>query len=419
MAIPPPPGPHQPEGPYPPQGPPYPPPGTPYVPPGNPYPQGPYQQQPYVNPYPQPYQQWGQGYSPFNRPVPVNGLAITSLVLGIVCCVPALGLILGVIALGQIKRRGERGKGLAIGGIVMSSLGTALLVLSLATGGAHDFWEGFKDESRDSSGNGVTFSVGKGECFDSPSGSLEGEAYDVDKVPCAGDHQAEVFANFKIPEGGYPGDGKISETADDKCYALQNVYAMDSWAIPDDVDVYYFTPTEDSWSLGDREVTCMFGNTDEKGSLKGTLRCDDTTLGADQLAYLQADGILYDALDTAPDEEYVEDDLPGHKEWATRVAKALGDQTELLRAHQWSAADEQPVTDQAKALDQARKEWKQAAKAADADAFYTHYDSAGRLLEGSRAVTARKALGLATTPPSDGGDSGGGGQGSGGSSSEV
>jgi hypothetical protein len=330
-------------------------------------------------------------------------------VLGILCCLPGVGLILGVIALAQIKRRGERGRGLAIGGIVMSSIGLALLVIAFATGGAHDFWEGLKDGTRNARGNGVTFSVQKGECFNAPGGSLEGEAYDVDKVPCSGKHQAEVFANFRLPGGGYPGDAAIGRKADEGCYALRSTYAMDSWAIPDDVDVYYFTPTRQSWVYGDREVTCMFGNTDEKSTLTGTLRRDATSLTGDQVAYLQADAVLYKALDTAPDAEYVEDDLPGHRKWASRVATALADQTRRLRSHAWQGGAGQPVAGQVRALEQAREEWRKAAEAADADTFYAHYDRGSALLEGRAAVTARKALGLATTPPSRGTDGGGGG----------
>ncbi len=68
----------------------------------------------------------------------------------------------------------------------------------------------------------------------------------------------------------------------------------------------------------------------------------------------------------------------------------------------------QPVAGQAKALDQAREEWRKAARAADADALYSHYDRGSALLEGRAAVTARKALGLATTPPAREADGGGG-----------
>jgi hypothetical protein len=37
---------------------------------------------------------------------PMSGLAIGSLITGILCCIPPLGLILGAVALGQIKKKG-------------------------------------------------------------------------------------------------------------------------------------------------------------------------------------------------------------------------------------------------------------------------------------------------------------------------
>jgi hypothetical protein len=219
-----------------------------------------------------------------------------------------------------------------------------------------------------------------------------------------------------LPDGGYPGDSAVGRKADSRCYALQGTYAMDVWAIPDDVDVYYFTPTRESWAFGDREVTCMLGNTDEHATLTGSLRRDATTLTGDQMAYLRADRVLYAALDTAPDAEYVEDDLPGHKQWAARVAAALSDQTGQLRARTWQGGAGRPVAGQADALERAREECRKAAAASDAATFSVHYDRGSALIEGHAAVTARKALGLAVTPPShgaDGGGSGGGGTDSG------
>ncbi|MER6087231.1 DUF4190 domain-containing protein [Streptomyces bluensis] len=416
MAIPPPPGPQQPQepqGPYPPpQGQTPPPPGQ-YLPPpgpGQPYGVGPGQ------PYGYPHQPWGQGYSPYSRPAPVNGFAIAALVLGILCFLPLVGLVLGIVGLVQIKKKGERGKGMAVSGIVLSSIGALLMTVFFATGGARAFWEGFEEAARE---NGTTFSVEKGECFDAPNGSLEGYAYDVDTVPCDGEHDAEVFANFEIPGADYPGDDELTETADEKCYDLADAYAMDSWALPEYVDVYYFTPTRQSWSAGDREVTCMFGSTDENTGLTGSLRKDDSVLTGDQLAYLAAEVLYNDALDTAPAGEYVEDDLPGHKEWATRVAGALDEQATKLRAHGWSDDAEQPVAAHADALERAREQWEKAARAADADVFYEHYDKAYELVDGTTAVTARKVLGLAVTPPSYGEEGGGGTGGGSESAKEV
>ncbi|WUO29531.1 DUF4190 domain-containing protein [Streptomyces sp. NBC_00286] len=393
VAIPPPPGPQQP-------------PGGQYPPPP-----GPYGAQPGPGQGPYGYQPWGQHppYAPFPPPpASLNGFAIAALVLGILCFLPLIGLILGLIALVQIKKKGERGKGMAIAGVILSSLGTAFLVFAFASGGAAKFWEGFKEGARE----GATFSVDKGECFDTPGGSLEGMAYDVEKVPCAGKHDGEVFANFQMDDGDYPGDAAINQAADDKCYTLQHAYAMDSWAVPENIAIYYFTPTRQSWDLGDREISCLFGNTDASAGLTGSLRNDETTLDADQLAYLKADQIHNEAMESAPAEAYPEDDLPGHKQWATRVSGALTEQVDMLRAHDWDAEAQGPVATLVKDLDTARKEWQQAAKATDPDTFYEHYEKGATLTDPQQAVTARKALGLATDPPryyEDGEDAGGGG----------
>ena len=103
------------------------------------------------------------------------------------------GLVLGVIALVQIKKKGQSGKALAITGSILSSLGLALWVTVLATGGLSDAWEGFKKGASE----GATFSVVKGQCFDAPGESLEGLTYDVDQVPCAGEHDGEVFGEVQ------------------------------------------------------------------------------------------------------------------------------------------------------------------------------------------------------------------------------
>lgn len=58
----------------------------------------------------------------------VNGLAIASLVVSLTCCGP-VGAILGIVSLGQIKRTGEQGRGMAIAGIVLGVLGTLAALL--------------------------------------------------------------------------------------------------------------------------------------------------------------------------------------------------------------------------------------------------------------------------------------------------
>lgn len=105
--------------------PPPPPPGYPAYPPPPPG----YQATP-------PTSGWGDDtMSAYDRPAVTNtnGLAIASLVssvVGLLCGIGSLiGIILGVIALNQIKQTGQGGHGLAVAGIVV---GAASMVISLA-----------------------------------------------------------------------------------------------------------------------------------------------------------------------------------------------------------------------------------------------------------------------------------------------
>ena len=73
---------------------------------------------------PQPYGPpgWGPGW-----PRPTNTLAILALVLAFVFA-PA-GLVLGVVARRQIRQTGEEGDGLALAGIIIGAIATALFAL--------------------------------------------------------------------------------------------------------------------------------------------------------------------------------------------------------------------------------------------------------------------------------------------------
>lgn len=111
--------------------------GQPPVPPQEPqgYPgqQGQPQQPPvYAPPPANPYGQVPT--NPYYAPPPIvqppyNGMAIGGFVLAcvslVLCCLPItaiVGLVLSIISMPQIDQRGERGKGLAIAGIVLNAL---------------------------------------------------------------------------------------------------------------------------------------------------------------------------------------------------------------------------------------------------------------------------------------------------------
>ena len=77
----------------------------------------------------------GSYYSP--PPQSTNGLAIASLVLGIVGFLvyfgfgvtPILALVFGYVGRKQIRQRGQNGSGLAIAGIVLGWIGITLIVV--------------------------------------------------------------------------------------------------------------------------------------------------------------------------------------------------------------------------------------------------------------------------------------------------
>ncbi|MES4889736.1 hypothetical protein [Streptomyces sp. NPDC096012] len=101
----------------------------------------------------------------------------------------------------------------------------------------------------------------------------------------------------------------------------------------------------------------------------------------------------------------MEDELPGHKAWAGRVSAAPAGQARVLHAHDWAARACGPVIAPAARLDTARAQWAKTAGAENGDTFcgrhdfYERYDTAMQLVAPRQAVTARKALGPATTPP--------------------
>ncbi|WP_245835829.1 DUF4190 domain-containing protein [Mycobacterium rhizamassiliense] len=76
----------------------------------------------------------GPGYPPPGQPAAgTNTLAIASLVsslLGWLCGIgPILGLIFGFIALNQIKKTGEGGRGLALAGIIIGAIAIVLGII--------------------------------------------------------------------------------------------------------------------------------------------------------------------------------------------------------------------------------------------------------------------------------------------------
>ncbi|WP_326588618.1 DUF4190 domain-containing protein [Streptomyces sp. NBC_01294] len=261
-----------------------------------PYPQsgqpGPYGQPGQPGPYGQPGQPGdpGQPYAggPQGWHVPpqsqkTNALAIVAFVMSIVCALPLVPLILGIIALSQIRSRGEKGKGFAVAAIVIHGVTLALTAVLVVLGIAGALGDG-PSPKRDTSGQVTDSGSSKvsdirlGDCFNTDDNLAEYEDKDggqaslsVRIVPCEQAHQGEAYSVFELEEGPYPGTEKVVSIVEEKCAgpALTTYVGKDA-KLSDKLEVYYYYPQSTTWILGDREVTCFIG--DASGSSTGSVR---------------------------------------------------------------------------------------------------------------------------------------------------
>ena len=77
------------------------------------------------------------GYGGYPPPQRTNGMAVASMVLGILWIYwigSILALVFGYIARSQIRERGESGSGMAVAGIVLGWVGVGILLILLLFG---------------------------------------------------------------------------------------------------------------------------------------------------------------------------------------------------------------------------------------------------------------------------------------------
>ncbi|MEW1722931.1 septum formation family protein [Streptomyces sp. NPDC093109] len=260
--------------------------------------------------------------------------------------------------------------------------------------GLSDAVDSAKDGAKTVARQRSVFSLDIGDCYN-PTGKATETAYAVEIVPCDEAHEGQVVGEFAIDKGKeYPGEDGVSTIADNRCPAEAQKYAADTWALPKGVALFYYTPTKESWATGDRAVSCTY--TAEKGTFSGSLNTAKT-LKPEQHTYLKGSNAVYEALwANQPEKDTVEDDLAGYKAQAKAVTAALDTHIKGMDGIEGTETGKLRT-----ALTKAAGNWKKAANAADADAFYIAYDSAFTGIDPNKSVAARKELGLATTVPAD------------------
>ncbi|MEU0577007.1 septum formation family protein [Streptomyces griseoincarnatus] len=276
----------------------------------------------------------------------------------------------------------------------LAAVATLLALAAVGCSEASEVVGDARDGAKKAARQRSVFSLDVGDCYNS-NGKAEGEAYLVEVVPCDEAHQGEVVGEFAL-EGGprHPGDEKIVGIADERCAAEAQKYAPDTWALPVGVGLSHYTPTRESWTTGDRAVSCTY--TVEKGTFKGSLNTAES-FEPDQLTFLKGSNAVYETLWAhQPVTDDVEAALKDYKAQAKAVAAALGTHVEELDGIEGAEVGKLRAT-----LTKAAGQWGKAASAPDADVFYLAYDQAFTLIDPNRTVPAREELGLATTVPAE------------------
>lgn len=145
---------------------------------------------------------------------------------------------------------------------------TALIALTGCSllGGAD---EPERDESGDvtEASDADAFSIRVGDCLETLDWSAEGFST-VPVIPCAEEHESEIYAAVDLPDGDYPGDDSVATQADDYCYGQFEGFVGVAWE-DSAFDYGYLSPSPESWEQGDREVLCMI--MDPAGLTTGSL----------------------------------------------------------------------------------------------------------------------------------------------------
>ncbi|MEV8097372.1 DUF4190 domain-containing protein [Kitasatospora sp. NPDC085879] len=350
---------------------------------------------------------------PMGPPTAWSGYAIASFVLGVLgfaCCMWVGAIAFGVAALRTVKVRNERGRGLAIAGISLGgvwAVGLAvLMVVGVVFGDRGPLsTEPFDDEN--SSGRpGVTgvFDLASGECF-VKSGSGKGEdVTDVETVDCAEPHYGEVFASPRFTAFVYPGKDKVVAEAKKSCSEALFDYTPDSWAVPEDMQVHFFYPDQETWSLdNDHYATCFM--TDAGSLATGSVHQDKSALNDEQTAYLRAEHRVDRAFDEQPDAKPAEA-AAAYREWAQNLSVAVDWEIDDLGKRSWGGLAAAPVAALKDELTQAMTHLKAARTATDPKVLERELAQAEELLGFERPTAVRAALGLATGGGKAGGKGG-------------
>lgn len=110
-----------------------------------------------------------------------------------------------------------------------------------------------------------------GQCTDQ---SVAGEdsVSSLPIVDCAESHTGEIYSLPQVPDGDFPGDAALQETAGQLCSGQDFQTYVGKPYQESAIYLSYLVPSDDTWENGDREIVCIL-TADEAGSAStGSLR---------------------------------------------------------------------------------------------------------------------------------------------------
>jgi hypothetical protein len=109
------------------------------------------------------------------------------------------------------------------------------------------------------------FRLKPGECIDSAPNASSA----VRAVPCAGPHDGEIFAAFRLAGRSWPGSAAVRARAGAGCMSRLGSYLNPQLATATLAQFYIF-PSPGAWAVGERTVICEVRST--QGKLTGSVR---------------------------------------------------------------------------------------------------------------------------------------------------
>ena len=109
------------------------------------------------------------------------------------------------------------------------------------------------------------FALRVGDCMNTVEEEVVSE---VPVVPCGEPHDEEIYFDFTLDEGEFPGDDAVLEASESGCYAEFEPFVGLAYE-SSTLDFYAYRPTAESWAQGDRVVSCVIW--DPAGAVTGTL----------------------------------------------------------------------------------------------------------------------------------------------------